>query len=173
MIVFFGSKYYGKVDHVRGLFYVATRLFHIQLLPLIPLGSYLILDDGTKDDARFRVFSVGLSVRSMVAGLTRGFLWPLTLIFAVLAVVTGTRWAQGDNALADRALNELGAALSFGVLLWASYRFTRATRKRAVAWAARAGFPTDIVERCFDAGGESPGDELVHPLQDRADEPRR
>jgi hypothetical protein len=39
MIIVWGSRLYGKVDAVPGLFHVATRFGHIWYLPLIPMGS--------------------------------------------------------------------------------------------------------------------------------------
>jgi len=42
-MIIFGTRYYGKVDEVPGLFHVATRFLHIWFIPLIPLGSILIL----------------------------------------------------------------------------------------------------------------------------------
>src|SRR5688572_16403957 len=50
MIIFYGTRLYGKVDQVDDTgIHVATRFFHIWFIPLIPLGSSLVVsktDDG-------------------------------------------------------------------------------------------------------------------------------
>jgi hypothetical protein len=43
MIVFYGSRLYGRVDEAPGLFHVATMFCHLWFLPLVPLRSYLVL----------------------------------------------------------------------------------------------------------------------------------
>ena len=39
MIIVWGTKLYGKVDEVPGMFHVATRFFHLWYIPLVPLSS--------------------------------------------------------------------------------------------------------------------------------------
>jgi hypothetical protein len=36
---------YGKVDQVPGLFFVATRFFDVQFIPLVPLESFLVFEE--------------------------------------------------------------------------------------------------------------------------------
>lgn len=60
MIVVWGSRFYGKVDKVPGLFHVATRFGHVYYLPIIPMRSYVILGD----DAG-RGVKIPLSARSI------------------------------------------------------------------------------------------------------------
>jgi hypothetical protein len=43
MLIVWGSRLYGKVDEVPGLFHVATRFGHLWYIPLIPMGSHLVL----------------------------------------------------------------------------------------------------------------------------------
>jgi hypothetical protein len=40
-----GDYYYGKVDHVPGLFYVKTRFLHIWWFPFVPRESWLFMDE--------------------------------------------------------------------------------------------------------------------------------
>jgi hypothetical protein len=50
MIIYYGTRLFGKVDQIDGTdIHVATKFFHIWFIPLIPLGSTLVLsktDDG-------------------------------------------------------------------------------------------------------------------------------
>lgn len=45
MIVLFGTKSYGKVDKIPGVCHVATDFLHLQLVPLIPVGTFAIFSD--------------------------------------------------------------------------------------------------------------------------------
>ena len=63
MIVIHGSRLYGKVDRVPGLFHVATRFFHIYYIPLIPLGSTVVVAE-TKEG--WKGIKVGLSLKSIL-----------------------------------------------------------------------------------------------------------
>jgi hypothetical protein len=40
----FGERYAGPVDRVPGRCYVVTRTFHINNLPLVPLGGFLVVE---------------------------------------------------------------------------------------------------------------------------------
>jgi hypothetical protein len=49
MILIWGSGMYGKCDEVPGICHVATQFGHLWYIPLIPTGTYAIiekLDDG-------------------------------------------------------------------------------------------------------------------------------
>jgi hypothetical protein len=46
MIVFWGTQLYGKVDKVPMLGHVATQFFYLQFVPLVPMASYLVLENG-------------------------------------------------------------------------------------------------------------------------------
>ena len=41
MVYVFGSRLYGKVDNVKGLFHVATKFGHFDYFPLFPMGSWV------------------------------------------------------------------------------------------------------------------------------------
>ena len=41
MIGMFGQRFYGKVDQVPGLFYVATHFAYLNYVPLFPTATYL------------------------------------------------------------------------------------------------------------------------------------
>jgi hypothetical protein len=69
MVVVWGSGLYGTVDRVPGLCYVATRFGHLWYIPLIPLGSYLILD--LPGDSGTRGRSIPLSMKSLLFGWIR------------------------------------------------------------------------------------------------------
>jgi hypothetical protein len=45
MFVLGGTNFYGKIDRVPGLFYVATQFSHIFYVPLIPMGTHLVIEE--------------------------------------------------------------------------------------------------------------------------------
>ena len=67
-----GTKLCGKVGRVPRVGYVATRFFHLNYLPIIPLGSFAVLE-GTHRNGRFSGSPVPLNVRSILVGYLRGW----------------------------------------------------------------------------------------------------
>lgn len=72
MYVQYGERPYGKCDVVPELFYVATWFFHINFVPLVPLGTRLVLG---KSGNSYRMMKIPLSIRSL------GYAWLRTLSF--------------------------------------------------------------------------------------------
>lgn len=68
MFVIYGTRLMGKVDHVENLGYVSTQFFHLNFVPLIPTGSYLILAENGDD---FRGVSLPLSFKSILVAWLR------------------------------------------------------------------------------------------------------
>jgi len=63
MIIIYGSSLLGQVDELEGLFCVKTKFAHIFWLPLIPLGSHIVLEE---TDAGWRGVPFGLCLRSVL-----------------------------------------------------------------------------------------------------------
>jgi hypothetical protein len=70
-MIIFGTRFYGKVDHLPGLCYVVTRFVHIWFVPLIPTESYLVLE-GTESGGNFRGLPISMSLKSVLNGWLRG-----------------------------------------------------------------------------------------------------
>src|SRR5216684_327977 len=84
MIFFFGSRNYGKVDHVPGLFYLSTQFFYLQFVPLIPTGTHLIIDGSEQGDG-FRGVKVGLSGKSVFFAYLRA----ICMLGGIAAIILG------------------------------------------------------------------------------------
>ena len=147
MIVFFGSRQYGKVDHVPGLFYVATNFFYVQFVPLFPTGSVLVLDDGSQ-----RGMKLGLHGKSVLFGYFRA----ATIVGGVAALIFGV------IGIAERDMETGGILVGLGLLgvllFLLSYKFGKASPTRAVELAGRAGISPEIVARFFVDGKLNPDD---------------
>lgn len=144
MFVIHGQVLYGKVDRVRGLFYVATRFFHVYWVPLVPLASYLILEQATK--ARKPAgLKIPMSGRSVFWAWVR-FLLVFGGCVLVPALVVALRRDAGRawQAWVAAALAVPAAALA---LLALSYRVTHAGAERALELAVQAGISPEQLAR--------------------------
>jgi len=163
MIVFYGSRTYGKVDQVPGLFYVATKFFYIQFVPLVPTESYLIFD-GTETENNFRGCRIPLSGKSILFAWGRLALFVGGIVAAILAIVELTRIAEGRSNWITVTVAALSAVLSIW-LFWASYRFAHAGPMRALRIAQHAGIPPEVLAQYFvDAKGLSPEQDIQDAL---------
>jgi hypothetical protein len=68
MVYVWGSRLYGKVDSVKGLFYVATKFGHFDYFPLIPMGSWVITE---QTGSGWRGVPIPVSVKSILMGWFR------------------------------------------------------------------------------------------------------
>src|SRR5436305_1786902 len=87
-----GSRLYGKVDRVEGLFFVATRFIHFCLVPLIPTDSYLVFSQA--GDC-FRGVTIPLSGKSILVAWMRAMLLGVVFFLMVAAVKSEQ---DGDEA---------------------------------------------------------------------------
>ena len=72
MIIIWGSKLFGKTDEVPELFHVATKFGHLWYIPLIPLGSHLVLEES---DEGWRGLELPMSGKSVRLATFRGRFW--------------------------------------------------------------------------------------------------
>jgi hypothetical protein len=150
MIVIHGSRLYGKVDQVPGLFYVATMFFYVQFIPLIPYQSFLILDS-PKTAGQGRGVRIGLSGKSI------SFTWLRTacliggVILACCGLAAGVRWLDGRPGPGQQQefLILTGLALACFLGFWASYRLAHARIPRALKLAAQGGIAPEILAQHF------------------------
>jgi hypothetical protein len=71
----YGVRWYGKV-HAHGEQYIATRFFHLNFLPLIPLGSMWVISEqehqvGSKTEKVFHGMELSLHLLSVVTAYMR------------------------------------------------------------------------------------------------------
>src|SRR5262249_17385267 len=99
-MIIFGEQRYGKVDQVPGLFYVVTRFLHVQFVPLVPLGSYLILN-GKFAGGNEAEIKIGLSGKSILFAWFRAALWAFAVVITALAVIGAMDAAKGHKPWHD------------------------------------------------------------------------
>ena len=138
MIFVWGHRMYGKIEK-SGPTYVATRFFHLWYLPLIPLGSQLVLAE--TEDGKLRCIGQGLSWRSTLAGYLR--IWGPV---ATIAAGVGLAGASFDD-VSEVAEHGLLFALAAGAAIWAWVALGRlsvdelAQRQAYMRWS---GLPVDV-----------------------------
>jgi hypothetical protein len=97
MVIVWGTTNAGKVDEVPGgMFHVVTRFGHLYYVPLIPTGSFVVLEKMA--DGGFHGAQIPLSGKSMLAGWLRG-----GSIVAMVGAVIGTLFTTLDNKAAPLA----------------------------------------------------------------------
>ena len=138
MIIIWGTTHAGKVDEVPGLFHVVTQFGHLYYIPLIPTGSYVVLDKHS--DGGFRGVSIPISFKSwLIAWLRAG------CILGIVASILG-----GFIAVADAQKNPgnfawivpmftLAAAITLLVLSYKLKFIKQASYQRAIDLANRVG----------------------------------
>jgi hypothetical protein len=138
MLYVFGTKTYGKVDHLPGLFYVSTAFFHVNFVPLFPTGSYLVFDDGKE-----RGMKIGMSGKSIA------FAWLRALALVGGVVLIGF----GVFEMAERHISPALIMIFVGILgvlfFFLSYKLARPGPRRALRIANEAGIAPEILARYF------------------------
>jgi uncharacterized membrane protein YdfJ with MMPL/SSD domain len=135
----FGTKFFGKIQNVPGLFYVATRFFHVFFVPLIPLGTYLVFENSAKYEAgRDRISTLVKPIPFSIATVL--IAWLRTVL--ILIVVGSTIGAVFGKAVAAAIL-----AIASVLSLHLSYVLTRANVERAIEFGKTVRFPAEIVAK--------------------------
>jgi hypothetical protein len=137
MVIVWGTINAGKVDEVPGqLFHVMTQFGHVYYIPLIPTGSFVVLEKTA--DGGFRGAPIPLSFKSILAGWLRG-----GSIVAILGSIVATAIMLLDPKAAPFAwILPVLIGLAAVTALILSYQlrfFTEATYERAKELAQHAG----------------------------------
>jgi hypothetical protein len=174
MIFIYGTRLYGKVDEVPGLCHVATRFFHVWFLPLIPVGSYIVVSQGKGGKGSFNGRGIGLDVKSTLVAWGRFGLLIAGGIFSLMG--TGlmarpqTMW-EGVGLIAAGVL-----MIAAGVFLWAHRSVCRASYPRAVRLAEKLGLSEEglvLLELAYGRVTEAEAQETLRTLRADAEELRR
>jgi hypothetical protein len=137
MIIYFGTRLYGKTDVVPGTCHVATRFFHLYRIPLVPLGSWIVT---SQTFTTFHGIQTRLSIKSVLLAWLRTALVVGTLLCSIAAV---TELCKHAGAHKDAILPCAVVAI-VGAILWrASYLFSTASPERARDLLVKLGMPAE------------------------------
>jgi hypothetical protein len=153
---FHGTELLGKTDRVPGLMYVATQFDHLNLFPLFPKQTYVVVE-GTEKETGFHGVAIRRSWKSLFLAYVRGVCWLLILgysfVFAV-EIIRSNEPHWGYLLIPAVAVVPLAASYT---------RFAyRASPQRALWLAAQIGInPADVALR-FVSADEVPSFLALH-----------
>lgn len=142
MIYVWGSRLYGKVDNVKGLFHVATKFGHFDYIPLIPMGSWVITEQTGNG---WRGVRIPVSLKSIGVGLLRALSVP------GLAVGAGMMVAAFDARKPSvEALVAASAVIAISLFFLVGCRYVpglgKATPRRAEELGRLVGLPQEVLD---------------------------
>ncbi|MEM7456846.1 MAG: hypothetical protein AAF456_21055 [Planctomycetota bacterium] len=147
-MIIFGTNTFGGTDEVDDLFKVKTQFFHVWFVPLIPISSYLVVDESM---GSFNGIRIPFSIKSMLIAWSRTALF-FSSIFAMIGV------AINAGNIASAAFCVLAAIICIAMLI-ASYAvraITHASYERAIQLIHSAGIApqlTPVVNQVFGKTG--------------------
>jgi hypothetical protein len=163
MIIIYGSKLYGKVDVVPGLFHVETKFGHLWYIPLIPLESFVVL--GKSGDG-FNGIKIPMSFKSILYAWLRAG----TLVAAIFATfITISMFDSGSSAWVTPAIVGLSALATFCVLSFHKGS-THASRKRAYQIGEKIGITQEgllYLEQIYGPLPDPNTDPFLHDNNER------
>jgi hypothetical protein len=145
MIYVWGSRLYGKVDNVKGLFYVATKFGHFDYFPLIPMGSWVITE---QTGSGWRGVPIPVSVKSILMGWFRaGALVAMVVGFFMLMISLNNGRSSGPT-LVDVVVSSAIIAISLFVLVGSRFvpGIGKATPRRAEQLGRLLGLREDVLD---------------------------
>mmetsp|Transcript_33158 Transcript_33158/g.75006 ORF Transcript_33158/g.75006 Transcript_33158/m.75006 type:complete len:168 (-) Transcript_33158:148-651(-) len=103
-MIIFGTRMFGGTDAVPDLFFVQTKFFHVNFLPLWPIQTYLVLQGRTT-----RAVAIPMSGKSIMVAWIRCIGGIVVLAALVLLMVA----IFGDNDLGIAPAGKRPAAAAF------------------------------------------------------------
>jgi hypothetical protein len=135
-MIIFGVRLFGKAEIVPGVFFIATRFFHICFIPLIPVQSFVIFADG--EGAALP----GLHWGSISMAWLRGLL----ILGAGVLVFMGWEKLEAQAPISQaRPMLLLAAGCVAG--FFGSYRLARATAQSLESLRTVDGIPSRVLAR--------------------------
>jgi hypothetical protein len=139
MVIIWGTTHAGKVDEVPGLFHVVTQFGHLYYIPLIPTGSYIVLEKNS--DGGFRGVSIPISFKSWLVAWLRAGCIVAILASLVIGFVVAIESGKNPGAVVGLVL-PIAMSIAAIVALVLSYKLkavTHASYERAVDLGRRVG----------------------------------
>jgi hypothetical protein len=135
-MIIFGIRLFGKAEIVPGVFFIATRFFHVCFIPLLPLQSFVILPDGE-----------GAALPGVHWG-SISMAWLRGLLLVGAGVLGFMAWNKLEaHAPFAQARPMLLLAVGCVVGFFGSYRLARATSQSLDALRSVEGFPSALLAR--------------------------
>lgn len=114
MYLHFGQRPFGKCDVVPELFYVATWFFHTNFVPLVPLGTRLILGQSGKT---YQTLRIPFSLKSLLYAWFRTALLAGMAAFGIMALMALSDPQQHDWDFQTPALFAAFCGILFALVM--------------------------------------------------------
>lgn len=134
MILIWGQRLYGKCERVPGEFYVATKFFHLWYIPLIPLGSWVVIEGSDVEDGWS-----GTPLSMVGKSVFFAYLRAALVVGAIFGVIGAVTAPPGVMAFAPPLF---GAVVAAGIFV-ASKIFDKANAENTLVYARHLGLAED------------------------------
>jgi hypothetical protein len=138
-MIIFGTRLFGRCEDVPGLFYVGTKFFHVNFVPLLPVKTTLVLEGSEQSTglrgSSYRGFDLPMSLKSIAIAWARFGLCALALYWVVAGFID--RHGNRPMLLAQ-------AAGAFALYVASRFVF-RASFESAKALVEKIGSPPELV----------------------------
>jgi hypothetical protein len=107
LMVFFGTRLYGRTDRVPGAFFLATEFIHTMLIRLLPVGTWLVLDPmkrGGLAEQEWVGAKIGFNFKSLLVGWARGLVGAFAVFTSPLWLVTVTTPSSSPSEIREFTL---------------------------------------------------------------------
>jgi hypothetical protein len=126
-----GEGLYGRAEQVPGQCFVATKFVHFCFFPIVPLGSFLVVESAAGGFLGYKGamgYPLCLSWKSISFGYFRAAFATAALLFlAICLAVCDPNVLNPHAELADVAPYVVGTILLCPTLLWLTYWLSRAS----------------------------------------------
>lgn len=143
MVIIYGTRFYGKVK-ACGSSFLATQFVHIYYVPLIPMGTQLVLEENA---GSYKGIKSAFSLKSMFAAYMR--VWGPIAVIAAIAIGVGALDDFSDDGVAMAIVGTFTAVVVLALLAGTILGFAVVgklsldeKRKRA-AYAMHLGYYVD------------------------------
>jgi hypothetical protein len=149
----FGTRLMGRVDDVPGMFHVATKCWHINFVPFVPVQTYIVL---SKNGRQFRGIKIPLSLKSWGMAWLRFLGWGGVAAGVIVLIVglTSRAEARPEEYIPGFIVLAISALLLAIAYLIKPLR--RASYDRAVALAKLASLNEAGLEQLRQIYGQGP-----------------
>lgn len=152
-----GTAVYGRVDHVDGVFFVATEFAHVNGVPIAPAVSFVYFAHPGNGPARV---PIDLCAKSVLLVYFRALCLCVAAVLGILAIVFYDAPRQELRAWTITLMLSSAAPILIAAGSYLRY-FTAARSQRAKTIARQIGLPARIVDQI---GAIAAGERVVVPL---------
>jgi hypothetical protein len=167
MVIVYGTRFYGKVK-ACGRSFIGTQFVHLYYVPLIPIGTHLILEEDASGS--FKGIKSTFSIKSMLAAYLR--VWGPIACIAAFCIGMSAIDDVGDDGLAMAVVGVFTgvvvlAMLAGTILGWAVVgKLSTVEKQKRGAYALHMGYHVDPAD--MGAARHAFRDGLLSTIMERA-----